>query len=148
MIISKQLSGFLLILAFMFTGCEGSPNNTEIKSVKENEHHHSEEEIKLNNGEKWIVEPSMLSIIHKMESEINHFDQLNFTELGTILSKDIEDLTSNCTMTGQAHDELHKWLLPYIDLVEELTQTSDKQKAIAIYDRLKRSFRTFNQYFK
>lgn len=148
MIISKQLSSFLLFLAFTFTGCEGSPNNTEIKSVKENEHHHSEEEIKLNNGEKWIVEPSMLSIIRKMESEINHFDQLNFTELGTILSKDIEDLTSNCTMTGQAHDELHKWLLPYIDLVEELTQTSDKQKAIAIYDRLKRSFRTFNQYFK
>ena len=32
-------------------------------------------------------------------------------------------------MKGKAHDELHKWLLPYIDLVKELSEAKDETEA-------------------
>ena len=148
MIVSKQFSSILLISALTLFRCESSTNNTEIASKKENTHHHSDEDIHLNNGEKWLVEPSMLSIIRKMENEVNQFDHESFIQLGKQLTSDVEELTSNCTMTGQAHDELHKWLLPYIDLVDQLVQTNDRKEAKAVYEQIKQSFHTFNQYFK
>ncbi len=146
--VSKQFISILFISLLTFSGCESSTNNTEIESKKENTHHHSEEDIQLNNGEKWLVEPSMLLIIRKMENEVNQFDQQSFSQLGKKLTIDIEELTSNCTMTGQAHDELHKWLLPYIDIVDHLVQTNDQKEAKAVYLQIKQSFHTFNQYFK
>lgn len=146
--VSKQFISILFISLLTFSGCESSTNNTEIESKKENTHHHSEEDIQLNNGEKWLVEPSMLLIIRKMENEVNQFDQQSFSQLGKQLTIDIEELTSNCTMTGQAHDELHKWLLPYIDIVDHLVQTNDQKEAKAVYLQIKQSFHTFNQYFK
>ena len=148
MIVSKKFISILFISLLTFSGCGSSTNNTEIASKKENTHHHSEEDIQLNNGEKWLVEPSMLLIIRKMENEVNQFDQQSFSQLGKQLTIDIEELTSNCTMTGQAHDELHKWLLPYIDIVDHLVQTNDQKEAKAVYQQIKQSFHTFNQYFK
>lgn len=149
MVFSKQFNFFFFLTVFTITACESSSsNNAKVESSQENKHHHSDEEINLNKGEKWLVEPTMLSLIHKMEREVLDFDQQSFTQLGHQLSSDVEELTSNCTMTGQAHDELHKWLLPYIDLVDSLTQTNDQKEARALYQQIKQSFHTFNQYFK
>lgn len=148
MLVSKKINVFFFLIVLTITACESSSNNTEVDAVKESTHHHSDEEINLNNGKKWLVEPTMLSLIRKMEREVLDFDQQSFTQLGHQLSSDVEELTSNCTITGQAHDELHKWLLPYIDLVDSLTQTNDQKEARALYQQIKQSFHTFNQYFK
>ena len=51
-------------------------------------------------------------------------------------------------MTGQAHDELHKWLLPYIDLVAELSDAKAETEAAKQFENIQNSFITFNQYFK
>ena len=47
-------------------------------------------------------------------------------------------------MKGQAHDELHKWLLPYIDLVEAFSTDKSADNFTAIQN----SFSTFNTYFQ
>lgn len=64
------------------------------------------------------------------------------------LQSNIELLTSNCTMEGQAHDELHKWLLPYIDMVNELSAAKDDTEASKQFVNIQISFTTFNQYFQ
>jgi hypothetical protein len=51
-------------------------------------------------------------------------------------------------MEGKAHDELHKWLLPYIDLVDKLNKTKNIDEAISIYEEIKISYKTFNIYFE
>ncbi len=138
----------LLLFSCGNTSNEKSKEQSETVSNKESLHNHEIQTINLNKGEKWLVEPTMLSLIRKMEREVLDFDQQSFTQLGHQLSSDVEELTSNCTMTGLAHDELHKWLLPYIDLVDSLTQTNDQKEARALYQQIKQSFHTFNQYFK
>jgi hypothetical protein len=74
--------------------------------------------------------------------------QKNYKSLSEKLQSNIDLLTSNCTMKGKAHDELHKWLLPYIDLVKELSEAKDPTEAEKQFQNIQTSFNTFNQYFQ
>lgn len=51
-------------------------------------------------------------------------------------------------MKGKAHDELHKWLLPYIELVDALTASKNADESVKYVSQIQTSFNTFNQYFK
>lgn len=131
-------------------------STTQIEAPSgENEHKHSESDsIELNGGDKWIVVPDMMKYIRTMESDINHFAETkrtelkDFQQLGASLQKNIDMLTSNCTMTGKAHDELHKWLVPYIDMVDKLNQSKNSNEAIKTFEELKASYELFNNYFE
>lgn len=155
----------LLTVAFLGInyGCNNSvkEQNTEVSAtqssitVEEPEHQHSESDsIELNNGAKWKVVPEMMVYIRNMESDMNRFTeakhtQLNdFTQLGLNLQKNIDLLTSSCTMEGKAHDELHKWLLPYIELVNGLNKSKNIDEASQTFEKIKSSYKTFNIYFE
>ncbi len=118
---------------------------TEMNTV---EHQHSENEaIQLNDGEKWKVDDNMMRHIRNMEKDVIKFDKengANYSLLAQKLKANIELLTSNCTMKGKAHDELHKWLVPFIELVDAFS----KDKSANQYTEMKHSFLTFNQYFQ
>jgi len=127
--------------------------NTKSKEEKTNEmntveHQHSENEaIQLNDGEKWKVDDNMMRHIRNMEKDVIKFDKengANYSLLAQKLKANIELLTSNCTMKGKAHDELHKWLVPFIELVDAFS----KDKSANQYTEMKHSFLTFNQYFQ
>ena len=157
---------FALLVAFLI-GISYACQNDE-KEVKtdtpasqiaspttESEHQHSESDaIELNNGAKWAVVPDMMKFIRTMESDIQQFsgtqttDLKEFQKLGAGLQKNIDLLTSNCTMEGKAHDELHKWLVPYIDMVSKLNESKNSNEAFTTFEELKTSFQTFNQYFE
>ena len=129
---------------------EKSNAQTEINSMEE--HHHDETEtIELNNGEKWLVDENMMLHIRNMEKDIvenSSVEHIDYRILAEKLQKNIELLTSNCTMKGQAHDELHKWLLPFIDLVDGLSEASDNIEAAKQFQEIQASFTIFNQYFQ
>lgn len=105
----------------------------------------------MNDGKKWVVEPKMLVYIRTIETDLLNFKGTTmdeYNQLAGAIDNELGLLTSNCTMSGQAHDELHKWLLPFIDSSdaffdeEELSQKKEKLSA------LKLSFETFNTYFE
>lgn len=110
--------------------------------------------IELNNGAKWKVVDEMMVYIKNMESEVKRFSETNqmdiknFHQLGESLQKNLNLLTSNCTMQGKAHDELHKWLLPYIDLVDELNKSKNTEEAQHIFNEIETSFKIVNTYFE
>lgn len=114
----------------------------------------NKDSIELNNGNKWVVVPEMMKYIRTMESDINNFSETEKTELkdykalGERLQKNIDLLTSNCTMEGKGHDELHKWLVPFIGKVEELNKAATKENASALYREIKSSYSLVNTYFE
>jgi TolA-binding protein len=152
----KTLVISILTISLLLFGCGNVENEETIKqSVTDSaaEHKHSEEiqSIELNNGEKWKVDSNMMPHIRNMESDINSFSNLekkDYKSLAEKLQSNIDLLTSNCTMEGKAHDELHKWLLPYIDLVTELSKAQNETEAAKQFENIQTSFRTFNQYFQ
>ena len=150
-----------LILTFavgslLLYSCGNSSNeklNNQTEVAQHNDHHHDDESeaIELNNGEKWQVNANMITHIRNMENDVVSYakvEQKDYKVLSEKLQASIDLLTSNCTMTGQAHDELHKWLLPYMDLVEELSEAINEAEALQQFENIQTSFTTFNQYFQ
>ena len=54
----------------------------------------------------------------------------------------------SCTMKGESHDELHKWLHPHMELVEELSKAKTDEKANELVSQLRESYQSYNQYFQ
>lgn len=144
-----------LVASILIMSCESKKqqelNNPSLE-VETTENEDLEiEKIELNKGEKWIVDAEMMKIIREMESSIqNHTSNTNknYDALAENLQLKIEELTSNCTMTGKAHDELHKWLVPYMELVDELYEADEESKQAETFKEIQESFVMFNQYFK
>jgi hypothetical protein len=144
-----------VISLFLFscgnTSKEKPKEQTESVTHKEHQHDEESEIIELNNGEKWKVDANMLTHIRNMENDVVSYakvEQKDYKSLGEKLQSNIDLLTSNCTMKGKAHDELHKWLLPYIDMVKELSEAKDETEAEKQFHNIQTSFTTFNQYFQ
>jgi hypothetical protein len=152
----KTLIILISVISLFLFGCGNTPNeksNEQTETAIHEEHHHDDESeaIELNKGEKWKVDANMITHIRNMENDINSFanvEQKDFKSLAEKLQTNIDLLTSNCTMKGKAHDELHKWLLPYIDMVKELSEAKDKTEASKQFENIQTSFTTFNQYFQ
>jgi hypothetical protein len=97
------------------------------------------------------VDDNMMIYIQHMEADIKSFalnDQKDYQLLADELQKNVNLLTSNCTMSGQAHDELHKWLVPYITEVNAFSEAENEKEASKIFKNIQESFKTFNQYFQ
>ena len=146
-----------LIAVSMFLFIIGSASNeksktqTETASHQENHRHQPTETIKLNNGKKWKVDENMMMHIRNMEKDVATFskeESTDYNKLAEKLEGNIELLTSNCTMEGRAHDELHKWLVPYMDLVTNLSNAKNEQEGKKHFKAIKESFVTFNTYFQ
>lgn len=140
---------------FFFVSC----NNTNKESINEpteiiteESHHRDEQEaIELNNGEKWKVVPEMLTYIRNIEQAVSSFEggQIeDYTVLAKTIDSNLIDLTSSCTMDGQAHDELHKWLVPFIELSEQFDIATTLTEQEKIYADFKAAFVEFNNYFE
>ncbi len=143
------------LLVFLFscgsTSQEKPQKQKQTETQEENHHHDESEAIELNNGQKWKVDSNMIRHIRNMENDVIFFtklEQKDYKTLSVKLQTNIDLLTSNCTMKGQAHDELHKWLLPYIDLVQELSVAKDESEAAKQFEKIQTSYQTFNQYFQ
>ncbi len=108
-------------------------------------------EIELNNGEKWKINAEMMPPLEASEKLVSTFianDEKDYQTLAEKLKENNKLLISSCTMKGKSHDELHKWLHPYIGLLEELANAKDESQASQVVLEIEQSFVTFNQYFQ
>ena len=152
----KKLTCLLTVISLFFFSCSNTTNeksNEKAEAATQEEHHHDDESaaIELNNGVKWNVDAQMLTHIRNMENDVLSFTKVehkDFKAFAGILQTNIELLTSNCTMKGKAHDELHKWLLPYIDTVNDLSTAKDNTEAARLFENIQASFIIFNTYFQ
>lgn len=130
----KTISSILLIL-FLFS-CGSSTKN---------------QALELNNGEKWEIIESMAVYIQAMDKDVSEFEnsaEKDYSILAEKLEENIGLLVSNCTMKGKAHDELHKWLVPYIDSVKNLEGADNDTEKEKIYQDIQAAFVTYHQYFR
>jgi hypothetical protein len=152
----KKITILIPVIGLFLFSCGNTSNEKskeQTETVTHEKHQHDEESeiIELNNGEKWKVDANMITHIRNMENDLISFakvEQKDYKSLSEKLQSNIDLLTSNCTMKGKAHDELHKWLLPYIDLVKELSEANNETEAEKQFENIQNSFTTFNQYFQ
>lgn len=152
----NKITILIPVLSLFFAGCDYSTHQASKEQMRATSKEEVNpirisEDIELNNGQKWIVDKNMMVHIRNMENDVLSFsksESKNYEVLSQKLQSNLDLLTSNCTMQGKAHDELHKWLLPFIDLVEVFKNTDSEAEAINQFEKIQESFKTFNQYFQ
>jgi len=153
---NKTVAATLIVFSLLIFGCgnnseEKNKEQVNMTTHKEHQHDAKFESIEFNDGDKWKVVSEMLLIIRNMENDVNRFvfaEQKNYKSIAQKLQTNIDLLTSSCTMEGKAHEELHKWLLPYMDLVKELASAQDDAESTKHFEQIRESFSTFNKYFQ
>lgn len=112
---------------------------------------HQQTDINLNNGEKWKVNAEMKPYIEKGNELLTEFISKNdkdYHKLAEDLKAQNNSLIQSCTMKGESHDELHKWLYPHIEIIEELLNAKSTAEAEKIIIQLEKSFNTYQKYFE
>ncbi len=150
----------LLSLIILSAGCGGNvkqnteQNNSAMDTLQQKHAENSTGEneeaagnVTLNNGAKWQANAETTAGISNMLSLINaHLNNEN-SDLKTLaqnLEKEFTDILQKCTMTGEAHNQLHNFLLPLKDKIELLKQN---QKIEAVND-IQSYLNTYNTYFQ
>ncbi len=134
-------------------------NSSTEKPIKESDaevqqtHQHDEQTdmIKLNQGEKWSVNPEMSPYILESETILTTYTQTkstNYKRLAEQLADKNSGLVNSCTMKGESHDELHKWLHPHMELIESLSNAENSETAQTLILELQKSFETYHKYFQ
>lgn len=151
------VSSFLVI---SIVGCQSSSSNQNNENVEDtisHEDHATEEQsetsevIQLNNGQKWSVNPEMKPFLLKGEELVKSFSGVTLTDYQTLASNlkaQDDNLIKSCTMKGESHEQLHKWLHPHLELVEQLSGAKDLDHSKDLLNQLKSSYSTFDQYFQ
>lgn len=149
-----------MVFGLFMMGCTGNQSkvDTEHKQTEadvphlETEGHKAgliplEDQVKLDNGEKWIANietnegiDNMLAMVKTEESK----EAPDYITLKGSLDKEFNVVLEKCTMTGESHDQLHNYLLPLKAKIDKLDANSSKD---AIED-IKNYLLTYHDYFK
>lgn len=154
------LLGLGLVVVFLWS-CGSATNSTADNSAAtpiENDdhadHHYNEssEPLKLNDGDRWVVNEEMKPYVKQGADLVDQFlaqsDQGDYQSLATDLREQNQLLIQNCTMTGVSHDELHKWLHPHMALVEELAGSESETEARDWAQHLQDSYTQYHAFFQ
>lgn len=141
------------ISSILFWSCHQNSehvHNHDAESHAEHQHNHAEGQLELNNGKKWTMNEEMKPFVLKGVDLLQVYSQEKQTDnvrLAKELKEQNDQLIKSCTMDGKGHDELHKWLHPHMELVNELEAEKNPEKAIAIVAKLHDSYMEFSKYF-
>ena len=99
-------------------------------------------DLSLNDGKKWQMDEHTRESFSEMEKlfsniELKDSSEEELKKYGTVLREGIDSLIQGCKMEGDAHDQLHSFLMPYIDVVDNLSEHGEKEEAIKIQRYLK-----------
>ncbi|MBS1779888.1 MAG: hypothetical protein JST70_11225 [Bacteroidetes bacterium] len=135
-----------------FWSCNNSSDKSTHKETENQAIHHqkSSEAVELNNGKKWVVNDEMKPFVLKGEELANTYiqnGQSDYKTLAEQLKKQNSQLIKSCTMDGKSHNELHKWLHPHLQAVEDLEKVTDAASANKIVLKLQHSYEQYHQYF-
>lgn len=126
-------------------------DNTAVSAEEDHHENMAEgEALTLNNGERWEINPEMKPHLKKGKMLVLGYLGEGATDYQTLAAelKEVDNkLIASCTMKGESHDELHKWLYPHLELVKQLSNAQNNEEATAIVKQLYESYETFERYF-
>lgn len=145
----------LLIVALAGLFCFGCQNDkkkstekeqtTEVNASKDNQ------QLKLSEGKKWKANPETNEGVDKMGIILDQHakeDLEDYKEMGQQLSEIQRYIISECTMEGEAHEELHKWMKPLLGKVKDLRESDSLEKSKEILKNISRQLEIYHQHFE
>lgn len=109
----------------------------------------SGDDLRLDGSKKWVMDSHTRSMFVAMSAHLEGLDlaqapAADLKGVGKQLRGDIDALVQGCTMTGDAHNELHKYLMDYIPAVDSLAARGDHESAKHVHGLLA----TYSEFFE
>lgn len=117
---------FLTLGLLLHTSCgqEKSHEHADADAVESHDHHAAiaPEEIQLNNGEKWVANKETTDGIKRLQSLAEGYSGQNVdaAHLAEDMLVAYQEIFDKCTMKGEAHEQLHHYLMPLGAHLEEI----------------------------
>lgn len=142
----------ITVTTLIFISCKENKKQQTIEPVQtEEETHESEGVLGLNNGNLWMANTETTEGIQNMSQLVTNFTDTEnmeaFPELKSKLEAEFGAIISKCTMTGEAHDQLHNYLLPMKPLFKDLA-SEDLATRKSGLEKLTKHLSEYSAYFK
>jgi hypothetical protein len=150
----KTRSHRLLLLAstsLFLVSCQSPEANKEMEEIKVEHSFSQESGIQLNNGLQWMANAETTDGIGKMLTRTKNFSQESSHEeyiaLSDSLNADFSMIFKKCTMKGEAHNQLHNYLLPMRNMMRDVADSSEDVRLSAL-DQLQTHLSDYGSYFQ
>jgi len=148
-----------LVLLISLLGCKETKKEettiTEQTSVEHKEDSHGDQnnwmsQIQLDKGLKWKANLETTEGIQAMSSRIAEDESKSikhFKKLASDLNDLINNIIKECTMEGESHDNLHVFLVPLVDKIEDLGEVNSVHEGAVITKDIREHIEVYNNYF-
>jgi hypothetical protein len=150
----------ILGLLILF-GCNNSskpPMDSHAAEASDSVSHHHETHaheqgigVALNDGKRWTANAETTAGINNMKALVNDLPanaaRDDYRKLATNLETEFNTILQKCTMTGEAHNQLHNYLLPMKELFEKLN-SPDVEVGKSALSTLKGHLNEYQAYFQ
>lgn len=142
----------ITMTTLLFISCKENKKQQIVEPVQtEEETHESDGVLQLNNGDLWMANAETSEGIQNMRQLMTNFTDTEnmeaFPELKSKLEAEFGTIISKCTMTGEAHDQLHNYLLPMKPLFKDLA-SEDLAIRKSGLEKLTKHLSEYSAYFK
>ncbi|MDP2089684.1 MAG: hypothetical protein Q8J84_09825 [Flavobacteriaceae bacterium] len=144
----------LLVIPVITISCgkhsDKKHRDSETEQTKDH-HQKNEDTLKLDNGKLWSANAETTEGINNMITLMNRFSEKEnlkaYTTLKQGLEKEFGTIITKCTMTGEAHNQLHTYLIPMKELFNGLG-SSDLNTCKTNFDKLNSYLTEYSTYFE
>jgi hypothetical protein len=151
----------ILLIATYAISCGNNPE-TDHDDGGHDQHHEKAEDkheekvedefaLDLNNGNPWSANIETTEGIGNMVVLVDSFTDTESVEAYSILSNHLSStlntILKECTMDGEAHNNLHTYLYPMFDMIEGIGST-DLETCKVSYSELKAQLSEYPNYFE
>ncbi len=145
---TSSITSFLFV-ALLATACGTSDatHQGHVPGAAEmgNEHEGQAGAVQLNNGQPWAANVETTDGVNSMLALVKSYDPTSAdTLLKSELVAEFNGIFAKCTMTGQAHEQLHNYLSPVHGMLDKLSA----KPSAADLSELRAYLGTYGNYFR
>ncbi|MCO6499955.1 MAG: heme-binding domain-containing protein [Vicingus serpentipes] len=112
----------------------------------------NEKTLHLNNGKKWVANIETTAGINRMITAITPDVEEGrislYSAMGEQLNIEIKTIFETCTMEGEAHKQLHLFLVPLVKMSRDLEDIENEDEAAILQKDILKYLHQYNTYFE
>lgn len=100
---------------------------------------------------KWSMPEAMMVHMRNLEQDVKAFEASDAKDHAALAAKidgHTKQVIATCTMEGKAHDVLHEWLMPFLQLNQEYAAATDAAAKAAMFKAIQDSLAVFHERFE
>ena len=141
----------ILALAIGLSACQRSSKQESVKSDNDAAGISTTTVSESGKPAKWAMPETMMQHMRNLEQDVRTLEssaEKDHAALAAKIDEHTTQLISSCTMDGKAHDTLHDWLMPFLQLNKDYTAAPDAATKSAKFKEIQDSLATFHERFE